>query len=91
MRIFGGDVGQFDGRLHHVLDSFRRKIRCIGSPGLYPDQDAQARPRATRLLSDSRFPHPHVGGELLALCDGTFGVSGAQRQRLLHYVSGQFQ
>ena len=58
VRIFGGDFGQFDGRLHHVRDAFgARDRRCRTSPVRLPIRTRIPAPRepASFRFSTSRM------------------------------------
>jgi len=83
MRIFGGDVGEFHGGAHQLLDTFARKIGSVGSARPAAHQNAQASAARTGFLQIFKLAHAHIGGEFFALGDRAFRVGGARSKRAL--------
>jgi len=89
VRVLGGDVGQLDGGFHQVVDAFARQIGSVRRAGPLANQNTQAGAARAGFLEILELAHAHVGGELVALGNGAFGVAGAGRQRAFHDIAGQ--
>ena len=69
----------------------RERSDVYDPPMRLPMSTRRPDPARPRFLQRLQFAHAHVGGKLVALGDGAFGVGRARGQRLFDGALGDFR
>ena len=88
--IFGGDLREFEGGLHHAVEAGFGEIAGVGAGGALSEEDADSDGLGAGFFQGFDLAEADERGEFVAFADDAFGGGGAACHGAGDDVGGDF-
>ena len=89
-RIFGGDLGEFERRLHHAVEAFAGEVGGVSRGGALSEEDADSDRFRAGFFQGLDLAKANESGEFVAFADDAFGGGGSAGHGASDDVLGDF-